>query len=84
MEPRETVIQFYEDEDDPRFKEEQILEKRHRIDNNDRHDVDRYLNNTVGHQDIFDNWTFITREWFSRADEDVMHAIKNILLWLLR
>ena len=85
MEPRrETVVQFYENEDDPRLKEEERLEKRHRLDNNDKYDVDRYLNNTVGHQDIFDNWTMITREWFSKADEDVTHAIKNILLWLLR
>ena len=85
MEPRrETVVQFYESEDDPRLKEEERLEKRHRLDNNDKYDVDRYLNNTVGHQDIFDNWTMITTEWFSKADEDVTHAIKNILLWLLR
>ena len=82
---RETVVQFYEDEDDPAlYEEERRIEKRLRIDNNDKYDVDRYLNETVGNQDIFENWTMLTKEWFSKADEDVTHAIKNILMWLLR
>ena len=57
---RETVVQFYEDEDDPALdEEERRIEKRLRIDNNDKYDVDRYLNETVGNQDIFENWTML-------------------------